>query len=1038
MLKVRSSLFMIVCALLAIATVVQGQVTTGSLAGTVVTADGTALPGVTIEAVHVPTGTRYSAVTDGNGRWGIQNVRVGGPYRISGNLEGFRSEEVSDSMVGVGSTAEVPLRLRLAAVSEAITVTATADDVINPNRTGSTSSVSEEQIESLPTVNRTLQDFARTNPYVTVDPIDASSTRMYIAGKNNRYNSIQIDGAVNNDLFGLADTGTPGGQADAPPISLDAIQQLQVAISPYDVRQGGFTGGGINAVTRSGTNDIAGSVFYSKRDASFVGEGPFGNPIDDFDSEQFGGRIGGPILRDRLFFFLNGEQNSKEEPNGVSAEAGSPSVSTNIAQLAARARDIAMRRYNYDPGPLGDFTEARESDNLFLRFDVNAGARNQLTLRHNYVKANRDVVSDRFSTRFRFPSSIYAFADETNSTVGQLNSSFGANSFNEARVNFTTIRDTRAVPVQFPSIEIGGAPRSAQIILGTERFSGANALDQDILELTDDFTWIAGNHTVTVGTHNEFFKFKNLFQADAFGYYFFPTIEDFEAGNPRDYSVTVATGNDPRRATSFEVAQYALYLSDQWRISPAVSITAGLRADMPRFDTVPSNNTVVTNAIGYNTNEVASEDLIFSPRLGFNWQPGATGTQQLRGGIGVFAGRTPYVWISNAYANTGIEQLTLTCNKPACTPTFVTDPFAQPTNFPAGGRAFLVNLVDPNFELPRVLRTTLGYDRDLFFGIRASAEVLWSKNLEDVYYTNVNKLENGVSPLDGRPRYTNVSTALSNAILLTNTNKGEQRLASLQLNKRFGRTFTLSASYANQDSTSAFDGTSSQALSNWQFHHTTGDIFEPQVSRSAFETEHRINLGATLNFDTGFLGHRLGLYYNAQSGRPYSLLFGTDINGDGFSTNDLLFVPAAGGVIVQKNAASTWTAAPLDQFLAYLDRAGFDPTAGRVMERYELSEPWVRQLDFHYELGLPTFRSVRTGLTFDVLNLLNMLDAENGVVRYVAFQNFSPVTYVGQDATTGQAIYRERAPNTLALGSQFSTADVRSRWQGRLGVRITF
>ena len=462
MFRLRNLLLMAVCALLAIVPAAQAQVTTGNIAGTVLAADGSALPGVSVEVVHIPTGTRYSAVTDGNGRFVIPNVRVGGPYTVTSTLEGFRRAESSNISVPLGGTAEVPVRLQLEAVTEAITVTAVADDVINPNRSGSTSAVSEEQIESLPTVNRTLQDFARTNPYTNVDPQDQSATRMSIAGKSNRYNNIQIDGAVNNDLFGLADTGTPGGQADAPPISLDAIQELQVLVSPYDVRHSGFTGGGVNAITRSGSNAIEGSVFYSKRDASFVGDGPFDDPISEFDSEQFGGRLGGRIIRDRLFFFINGELNSRAEPTDASAEAGSETINPAIADLARRAAEIAQNRYGHDVGSLGNFPQTRESDNYFGRLDWNIASTNQFTLRHNYVEAFRDVVSNRSFNQFRFQTSTYQFMDETNSTVAQLNTAFSANLFNEARVNFSTIRDKRASLASFPAVEIGGRSRSAR------------------------------------------------------------------------------------------------------------------------------------------------------------------------------------------------------------------------------------------------------------------------------------------------------------------------------------------------------------------------------------------------------------------------------------------------------------------------------------------------------------------------------------------------------------------------------------------------
>ncbi|MEA2462953.1 MAG: hypothetical protein QOJ98_700, partial [Acidobacteriota bacterium] len=512
MSALRRLLYLTAVVLLAVTPLTQAQVTTGNIAGVVAASDESALPGVTVEALHVPTGTRYDAVTGSNGRYTIPNVRVGGPYRVSATLEGFRPVTVENLTVGLGSTAEVPITLQLAAVSEAITVTATTDSIINSNRTGAASEVSTEQIEQLPTVNRSLQDFARTNPYFVVDAQDFSATRINVAGRNNRYNSIQIDGAVNNDLFGLADTGTPGGQTDAQPISVEAIQALQLVVSPYDVRQGGFTGGGINAVTRSGTNEWSGSVFGSQRSPDLIGSYPNSRPIADFTHDQYGGRFGGPILRDRLFFFVSGEISRRESPTGFSVDGTSGQQVGNPARDEAVAvRNLLMSRYNYDPGTLGDFSAATNSDLFFVRADMNVTNNHQLTLRHNYVDAARDVWGGRTSSRYTFDTATYAQADETNSTVAQLNSVFSANAYNEARVSLQTIKDKRAVPVIFPSIEIGGTERNGRVTAGTERFSGANALDQEVLELTDDFTYVRGNHTVTVGTHNEFFEFKNTF-----------------------------------------------------------------------------------------------------------------------------------------------------------------------------------------------------------------------------------------------------------------------------------------------------------------------------------------------------------------------------------------------------------------------------------------------------------------------------------------------------------------------------------------------
>jgi len=1114
------------CVTLAMPTTMHAQVTTGNIAGTVSDPSSGPLPGVSVEAVHVPTGTRYSAVSDSKGRYFMPNVRVGGPYHITGTLEGMKPADVNNVQVSLGGTTEVPLNLRLSAVSESITVTARPDDVINPNHVGSSSTVAEKQIESLPTINRSLQDFARTNPYFVIDPRDESATTMQVAGRNNRYNNIQIDGAVNNDLFGLAATGTPGGQSNSQPISLDAIEQIQLVVSPYDVRQGGFTGGGVNVVTRSGTNKFSGSLYGTKRNESSVGKAvPVFNastttqpgccfngngtitaitdkPLTQFDYSQYGGRLGGPIMQDKLFFFVNGERNRKNQPDGTSAITGNlaGSAGTNYANAtqdalcnptnlpaltgcsAARLAQDLITKYNYDPGSLGDLQKATPSDLLFGRLDFNATAGNALTLRHNYVKAGNDIVSNRSGSQFRFPTSIYTQANKTNSSVAQLNSVLTTSTFNEARVGLQHIFDVLSTPVQFPSIEIGGANQNATLNAGTERFSAANSLDQKITEITDDFTLLKGNHTIVVGTHNELFKFKNLFLSEFNGYYFYPTLADFENQSncgktisgrfvQCEYRLSYATGSDPQRPTQFGAAQYGLYVNDQWHASNNVSFTFGLRADKPRFDDTPSFNQTVMNVIGFNTATHPNEELVWSPRIGFNWNPGGSTKQQFRGGIGVFAGRAPYVWISNAYAGTGIEQVALTCtnnSNPAlncAVPAFNPDPTTQPKLGAAG--ALAVDLVDPNFHFPRVVRSTVGYDRDLFWGIRATVEGVYSKTQSDIYYENLNEVQTGISPLDGRPVYARRTGQLSDATYLTNTSKGFESVQTLQLSKAPWHGVSLSGSYSHQHAASAFDATSSRAISNWRFQHTPGNIFQATLGTSAFEQKHRFNLNATYDLATGPFTHTFGLYYNAQSGRPYSLLLGGDPNKDSNASNDLLYVPGSnvilcpsnGGTPTAANPCGTRTVggvantpvAPLNGSILqnYLSFAGIDPNDPRILNKYESTEPWSRHLDFHYALGLP-LHFARTEVTFDMLNLMHYFDKNQGNVYFVSNQNVTPVNYVAQQPGTNIPVYREgsttfsdanstvRQFGTLTPGRQFSISDLQSRWQMRLGLRLTY
>ena len=1087
--KFRFLLCLCLLVLVALAPIAFAQsVTTGTIAGNVTSiADKSALPGVTIEVVHGPTNTRYTTVSGATGYYEIPNVRVGGPYTVTASLSGFKNVSANNIGVRLGETSDVPLAMELAAVSEAITVTATPDPIINPGHTGAESQVTTKQIENLPTVNRTLQDFARVNPYFTIRASDSSATEMNVAGRNNRYNNIQIDGAVNNDLFGLAASGTPGGQANTNPISLDAIQQIQLVVSPYDVRQGGFTGGGVNAVTRSGANRFEGSIFGTKRDPSYVGKWvpgltatPDGFTIQNkkvttFDQSQYGGRIGGPILHDRLFFFASGERNRRNAPDGTSADGSAATTYSNSVQdaicgggagcSAARLASDLKTKYNYDPGSLGDINKNRPSNLVFGRLDFNATNSNQLTVRHNYVDASDDVVADRTGTRFRFPTSIYSFASKTNSSVAQLNSVFSTTLFNEARVGYQTIREHRQTPVIFPSIEIGGANQNATLNAGTERFSGANALDQKITEITDDLTFVRGNHTITVGTHNEIFKFKNLFLSEFYGYYFFPTIAAFEAGTVQEYRISFATGSDPRSPTAFKASQYGLYASDQWHVNNNLTLTFGLRGDKPQFPDTPAFNPLVASALpGYSTSSKPKDSVVASPRFGFNWNPGTSTAQQVRGGIGVFSGRAPYVWISNGYGGTGVFSVALVCNAATnCTrPAFNPDPLNQPRNLNvAGGGAVSVDIVDPNFKFPRVLRGTLGYDRDLIWGIRGTVEALYSKVQEDIYYKNVNRVQNGTSPLDGRPTYALVSTQIFDATLLTNTNKGREFTQTLQFVRPFSKGLTLSASYAHQDAKSAFEGTSSRAISNWRFQHTEGDIFSPTLGRSAFEIKHRVNAAISYSIPTGPLNHTFGVYWNAQSGRPYSLLFGTDINRDQYNSNDLLYIPGGAdkmilcpaqtpGTTVPTAAAPCGTGrTPLDAalFSNFLSSAGLNPNQARTLNKYESFEPWSRELDLHYALELPV-RVVRAEIDADVLNFLHLLNKDWGNVYFVSNQNTSPVTYLGQDPGTGKPVYREasttlnadgtRSFGSLTPGRQLSAADPSSRWQARLGLRLSF
>ena len=346
------------------------QTTTGSISGVVSTdADGAALPGAQITAEHQPTGTRYSAVADDTGRFRILNVRVGGPYEVTSSMDGFRDAVASNVFVQLGEASFLTVRMQLESVTETVTVVGESSPLINPGKTGAASNVSTEALETLPTVDRGFNDFARTNPFFTITSDNEDPDAISVAGRNNRYNSISIDGSVNNDLFGLADSGTPGGQAGTTPISLDAIQELELVLADFDVRNGGFSGGGINAVTRSGTNDIKGSVFYYTRDKDFFGDGPDSlGEFGEFEEDQYGFRLGGPLSKDKVFFFLNADLEDRTTPSGwsIDGSTGQAFANGSLVNEANRFRSILMNNYGFDPGGLSENPRDNPSDKFFL------------------------------------------------------------------------------------------------------------------------------------------------------------------------------------------------------------------------------------------------------------------------------------------------------------------------------------------------------------------------------------------------------------------------------------------------------------------------------------------------------------------------------------------------------------------------------------------------------------------------------------------------------------------------------------------------
>ena len=905
-------------------------VTTATLSGRVLDETGRPLPNATVIVLHGPTGVSSGVFSRGDGRYNIAGLRTGGPYEIRVSYIGYRTAVRQGVSLTMGQQLRTDFRLRRDVIEAGeIIVTAHRDEVLDASNTGTETHVSAIEIARLPSIARSIQDYTRLAPEAA-----SKAGGQSIAGKNNRLNNFQVDGAVLNDAFGLTGEGLPTGQVNAQPISLDAIEEFQVQVAPFDVRSGGFAGGLINAVTRSGTNRFRGSLYWFGRNESLVGDLD-GDEFGDFTDYQLGFRLGGPVARNRAFFFINGELRRRSSPSSAGpADSGLPiRFGAGSADLQ-RIVDIAREKYGYDAGRYDPFSRDTRNEKFFGRLDVNLSSRHRLTLRHNFVTGDRDDGLNRGRTLFTLTSNQFKRDNVTHSSVVQLNSTFSGSLANEARLSYSRVRDRRSpLAASFPQVRIDleepGGTFLGEVRLGVERFSQANTLDQDTFEFTNDLHLFKADHTITVGTHNEFISFDNLFIQDYYGAYEFDSIEAFESGTPTRYllSLSRVPGVERPRA-AWDYAQMGFYAQDNWRISPRLSLNFGLRADVPVLPDKPlANDRFARQFPGHRTDRTPGGQVLWSPRFGFNLDAGGERSTQVRGGAGVFAGLPPAVWLSNAYSNTGVDfaRIDLATFRNQDVPGFVADPFAQPLPMDASLSApqtTEVNVIDPDFRLPRVFRANLALDRRLPLDLVGTVEVLLARNLDDVRFRNLNigndGRPTGTTP-DGRPDYggRKVSGDFTNVILLENTGKGRQFNLTLRLRKGENTSFMPglfgSVAYVFQDAEDINSGRSSRAISNWQYNETDDPNGETTAT-SDFEVRHRVLATGSWKFELGG-GHAttVSVFYEGSAGDPYSYMYADDVNGDGIRGNDLAYVPAGRSDVSAEVTDDEWQA--IDAFI---------------------------------------------------------------------------------------------------------------------------
>ena len=1047
------------CGLLLLSSAAFAQgVTTAAMNGVVSDNVGQPLFGANVMAVHVPSGTRFGVTTRPDGRYNLQNLRVGGPYTVTVSMVGYQPEKVEGITFQLSQNLKLDFTLTEEAVQIGeVKVVGERSAIMSASRTGAATNVLSNEIEVFPTIARSFQEFAKFTPQVV-----AAGGGSSVAGRNSRLNNIQIDGSVYNDLFGLGTAGTPGASAGSNPISLDALQEFQVVIAPFDVRQSGFTGGGINAITRSGANRYTGSVYGFYRNQGFMGKSPdtLKQKYANFTEYQTGLRIGGPIMQNKLFFFANAELTKRQQPldNVALKSLGGAIADTTVDRIASTLQS----KYVYDPTGYGTFTLERPSTKIFARLDWNISEQHRLTLRNNFVDASDDNMP-RNKTLLQFNDYNYKFKSQTNSTVLQLSSTFQNTLSNELIVGYTRMREKRETPgAPFPSMAIT-VGTGLTVKTGTEQYSGANQLDQDVIEITDNLTYFMGNHVLTVGTHNEIFGFRNLYIRDFYGNYEFASLADFVAGKPSRYTYSYSNTSDPKQAAKWSAIQYGIYAQDEWTVLPSLRITAGIRVDDPTFPDKPADNPKFDStfaSMGLKTSEVPSGNLLFSPRLGFNWDASGDRTTELRGGAGLFTGRVPYVWVSNQYSNTGIEFSRVDKRSP--TFLFVADPYGQPRP-PAAGLSPVatteVDIANPNFKMPQLLRADLAVDHQLPFSIVGTLEGIYSKTVNDVYYQDINLGAQVGTFADGRPKYGTqtagskyatpgqVNPLFTNVPYMTNTSKGYTWSITAQLQRQMTQGLFGTLAYTYSQAKDQNSVVSSQALSQWRYNPTPGDPNNVPLTTSNFDMPHRVlaavsykfdYLAALLGAENSGLSTTISVFYNGQSGQPFSYTYDGDVNADGQTGNDLIYVPAFKTDInlgTYNKTTKKFDQAPqsmYDQLDAYIMRDDYLKShRSEIMERNAARTPWFNEIDMRIAQDFK-YLGHDVQITLDVLNVLNIINSDWGWYKYVPYQNNALLSFQGVESN-GRPWFTFRDKK-----DPYTTDPLTSRWTMQLGLRYSF
>ena len=1091
----------IFCALLctmAIGGFVKAQVTTSSITGFVKGDNNEPLNGATITLTHVPTGTVYNTQTRNGGKYDFNNLNPGGPYTISVSYVNYQAFKKDDLFLTLGESSKEDIQLSTRP-SELATVVVTANRAAI-SKGGVETNIGRDRVANLPTVGRNITDLLRTVPQAKLDRRNEGA--IAIAGQNNRYNAFYIDGALNNDVFGLSASGTNGGQANIPPISLDAIDQIQVSISPYDASLSGFTGGGINAITRSGTNTVTGSAYFLYRNEALAGKTPTGSKqaavkLPNFRDRTFGFRVGGPIIKNKMFYFLNAEVVRFQRPQVF--DTSRYTGNTRGANLVA-LQSFLKTTYGYDAGGYIDNPETVEANRILGKIDWNLSSSNRLSLTYRYNDGQRFNTSTSSATTINFFNNGHVFPTSSNTFTGEFRSNFKSGSSNRLLVTFADVKDDRSpLGNPFPRVTINDGTNNQRIIFGPDNSSTINLLTQKNFNLLNIYRFTKGRHSFSVGTDNELNSVYNAFIQNTFGNYTYANIDSFyQNRRPSQYQVGYSlidnkTDETTAAAAKFKTLRLAFFANDEFRPSENLTLNFAIRADKFSFVTTPLTDTFTNNVSipkfaqyynleGARSGQKPNIPVAISPRFGLTYKiPRERMTVRI--GAGLFVGRIPLVWPGGIYNNNGRNQGSFTASSSQnagalATIRFRPDPNAQyrATDVGINLSKGPLNLISKEFRLPKVFRTSIGFDKQFGTGWTVSTDAFFTKGINEIYYTNINILPPiGMSVGTGSrsvypsvntiPINANGSNPYDNAILLSNSKKPKAFSYNFAatIDKRFQNGFSFNANYSYGESVVLHEQTSSVNFSQWQFIETVNGRNNITRSTSDFSPGHRIVLFTAKKFS--YLNKRLAttlsLVYTGESGAPISYVYSNNSAvrdvANATTTNDLIYIPTPAELQAStflNNTVGSGASAVIytpqqqkDALELYIQNNKYlNSRRGRFAERNGDRLSFTHIVDFRlaqdFNLKVGS-KNVQFQLTYDVFNLTNLVNRNWGRTYFLSNDQLGIISFAGYvSATNLTPQYRftptAAQPQTEAFISTSTAPSFAPRWTSQLGLRVNF